>query len=1746
MNEEEMKQLREQMEVRIVALLLGEASAFETAEIEQAIQRDPELAAFHTEMRRTIELTREASKQFQTASAPAAAQPKLSAERREALLAHFKQGKVVEVPIKRLAPPRRRHWLVPASLAAGIALFLSALAMPRYFRARRPLAITLSSASHVEELRLPIGGAPIATLPQRITENAVGQPPENASVTVTFSTPQSAANAMIVPAPPSRPLAAADNFQNSGLVNATKPQPGSAPATAPKLYLPQTQTPPESSAGNKVQESLAHTANPGVPTEPALAKNEQKVIEWGKMDNSPLVINETMFSAETDARNRREQLGEVAGSSSSRPSADNPNARYVGVSMAGTAEQELAARAKKPAIALPPTATTPPPTKEIAANLSTVAGVPIQPVDGEASFHERLEPTPSLRGNIVNLDGAVHDANGPAVIDSTTRAGDMAIVQSESREKSDSKPGEKQFNFNYSKGVVLPLELSKNTLAKNDGTTAGVGPVTARVWNEESYYSDTNRANGRADRDGDGAHAAATVDYSDNVVLGGFGVATGPGGGGGFGGGFGTRDRKDVTMGTNAIAISVAGTMNATARNDWGVTGQPGSGLPMAPVLKDQPVVGDLFRSKGNPLLFHLEGKNENLNTTAGQSTLNRSDISGPATVDLFAVAPSSTPSFDGRLEGRVARGQAATSGSHEESDGFLMLGKAAESVPPTPLTPTVAPWVEKTADPNGSFSGPALLAANPVSEDPKKALKDAEVSYDEIRDTERKPQLGDAVDGLSVGEVAQSKTRFFRLRPQGAAPSQKLAAQLDEIRRKSEEEQARLSRWAKDEPAPSPTPAREPASTALGIVDGVALRHRLEGEKASEDAIAKNSVTIAANEKARPAGTGGVYSFNMVGYTTNAIDAGILQGQREPQTAEALTPPGAINFQDADLSHVIDAYQDLTGTMVVRPNSLPESRISVHSEAPMKRQEAIQLLDTVLAMNGITMLSQGDKAVKAVPQATAPTEAARFQDANHVADEKSRSITKAIQLKNAIPQDVTAMLQPLASTADSIKTIDRSGTIILRDSEENIKRMEELIEKTDVAAVNEYEPLVIPIKNGRASDIAEAFSNVAVGSGSAVNGRSQPLGTGLSSAPGGQNSSAGGIDGYGGGGGVSMAGGFGGRGRAADTGFKSPTAGRSSFQDRSQSMVGTNATVVVLGQAKIIADERSNSLLVFAKKGESETITNIIAKLDVAQLGGKAEIDSKKKAAVVPLGKVVLTGITSLGGSPSALLEITEQEPGRPDATRRPALREGERDGSVEVLSIDAERNLVRIRNGGHETNISFEIPKPAASAPTPQPEINTRQNAFSTFSLNVSDVSFKLAAASLDNSVMPEPASIRVEEFVNAFNYHDPAPAAGARMAFAWERAHYPFAHNRDIVRFAIQTAAHGREAQKPLNLVILLDNSGSMERADRVQIVREALKVLAQKLQPQDRISVVTFARTARLWVDGMAGGKPKEFLDKVLELNPDGGTNLEDALALGYATAAKHFLANGMNRVILLTDGAANLGNVEPEALKQKVVSNRIKGIALDCFGIGWEGYNDDLLEVLSHNGDGRYGFLDHPEEAAPEFANQLAGALNVEAADVKTQVEFNPRRVLTWRQIGYAKHQLTKEQFRDNKVDAAELAASESGNALYAIEVNPEGSGPIGTVRVRYKIPATGQYVEQAWPLPYQPKAPALDESSPAMRLAVTAAAFGEWLARSPYAGEVTPSALQPYLNSVCETYAPDSRPQRLAGMIRQAQAIAGK
>lgn len=322
----------------------------------------------------------------------------------------------------------------------------------------------------------------------------------------------------------------------------------------------------------------------------------------------------------------------------------------------------------------------------------------------------------------------------------------------------------------------------------------------------------------------------------------------------------------------------------------------------------------------------------------------------------------------------------------------------------------------------------------------------------------------------------------------------------------------------------------------------------------------------------------------------------------------EEVFPPGLIKFQDTDLSQVLDFYQELTGLTVVRPASLPAAKVTIRSQTPLTRTEAVQALDTILAMNQITMIPQGTKFIKAVPQAQAPTEGAQFNTTSvSNLNETTRFQTRIIKLTNALPREVAPALQPLAKMPNSILAIDSAGILVLRDYEENIKRMLELLAEIDVLPQQEFEPVVIPIKYALAADIAQVLSSLTAGGGGATSvGRPQTR-TGLASGGGGGfgGAGAGGAGGYPGGAGFNPANPNAGMnpGGGASGGFGGGAAGRSSFAQRLQSIVNRAAgsgDIVVLGQTKIIADERTNSLLIFASKGDLFSISNIIAKLDV------------------------------------------------------------------------------------------------------------------------------------------------------------------------------------------------------------------------------------------------------------------------------------------------------------------------------------------------------------------------------------------------------------------------------------------------------------------------------------------------------------------------------------------------------------------
>jgi Mg-chelatase subunit ChlD len=438
---------------------------------------------------------------------------------------------------------------------------------------------------------------------------------------------------------------------------------------------------------------------------------------------------------------------------------------------------------------------------------------------------------------------------------------------------------------------------------------------------------------------------------------------------------------------------------------------------------------------------------------------------------------------------------------------------------------------------------------------------------------------------------------------------------------------------------------------------------------------------------------------------------------------------------------------------------------------------------------------------------------------------------------------------------------------------------------------------------------------------------------------------------------------------------------------------------------------------------------------------------------------------------------------------------------------------------------------------------ETSTSKEPFSTFSLHVSDVSFQLAQTALGQGQWPEPAKVRIEEFVNALDYHDPLPRGKESVACRVEQAIHPFLMQRNLLRVSMRTAASGRSQKTPLRLTLLLDNSGSMERVDRRQAVLQAFRTLMAQLKSTDQVTLIGFAGTPRLLADKIAGDQGESLVKMIETLPSEGGTNIESALLLAYEKATEQRLDGAQNRVILMTDGAVNLGNANPQSLAKQVVQMRDAGIAFDTAGIGAQDLNDEVLEALSRQGDGRYYLLDSADAASDSFSAQIAGAMRPSAQNVKVQVEFNPQRVGRYRLLGFENHRLNKEDFRNDKIDAAEMAAAEAGVALYQFEIKPQGQGDVGSVSVRFQDLATGRMVERRWPIPYEPSAPRLELAPTSMQLATVAALFASKLRGGPIAENIDLSTLRNLLSNMTDSCGQQPRAQQLRTMIDQAMAV---
>jgi Ca-activated chloride channel family protein len=347
------------------------------------------------------------------------------------------------------------------------------------------------------------------------------------------------------------------------------------------------------------------------------------------------------------------------------------------------------------------------------------------------------------------------------------------------------------------------------------------------------------------------------------------------------------------------------------------------------------------------------------------------------------------------------------------------------------------------------------------------------------------------------------------------------------------------------------------------------------------------------------------------------------------------------------------------------------------------------------------------------------------------------------------------------------------------------------------------------------------------------------------------------------------------------------------------------------------------------------------------------------------------------------------------------------------------------------------------------------------STFSADVDTASYTLARRYLTEGQLPTKAQVRTEEFLNYFKGDVEAPSEGT-FRIQMELAPSLFGDSSDtwMLRVALRGREVTKQARDPLALTFVIDVSGSMEEEARLELVKHALRMLVSQLDTQDTISIVKFSSDASLVLPATSV-RHRDLIESALQpLAPEGGTNTEAGLRMGYAQASAALTQGAQNRVVLLTDGVANIGITDPNALVAMVESSRRQGILLNTVGVGMDNHNDHLLEQLADKGDGLCNYVDDEREVRRALVDNFTGAFQSIARDAKLQVEFDPSQVESYRLLGYENRAIADADFRNAKVDAAEIGAGHQVVALYEVvrKRSTQADGPLAVARVRWKAP----------------------------------------------------------------------------------------
>lgn len=355
--------------------------------------------------------------------------------------------------------------------------------------------------------------------------------------------------------------------------------------------------------------------------------------------------------------------------------------------------------------------------------------------------------------------------------------------------------------------------------------------------------------------------------------------------------------------------------------------------------------------------------------------------------------------------------------------------------------------------------------------------------------------------------------------------------------------------------------------------------------------------------------------------------------------------------------------------------------------------------------------------------------------------------------------------------------------------------------------------------------------------------------------------------------------------------------------------------------------------------------------------------------------------------------------------------------------------------------------------------PFLAAARTPLSTFSIDVDRASYTNVRRFLDSGTRPPRDAVRLEELVNYFHYDYAAPPrGGAPLDVTVETHAAPWAPTHRLVRIGMQAQRLPIAELPPANLVFLIDVSGSMQDANKLPLVKQSLRLLAQELRPQDRVAIAVYAGAAGLVLPSTPGSQRETILDALDRLEAGGSTNGAEGIRLAYRTARANFLREGANRVILATDGDFNVGTTSDSDLIQLITQERRSGVHLTVLGFGMGNLQDAKMEQLADKGDGQYAYIDNLAEAQKALVREMGGTLFTLAKDVKLQVEFNPSRVRAYRLLGYENRRLRDEDFNDDTKDAGELGAGHSVTALYEVVLTDDASdvrtGSVDPLRYR--------------------------------------------------------------------------------------------